>query len=76
MPANADGIAFMDTFFARRDRNSRSMHGHELSPYPSVERQGADNFLLAYGIGFAQFGYWHSPLDVAQLPAGRSNGIH
>jgi hypothetical protein len=77
MPADAGGITFMDTFFARRDQNSESLHFHELIHVLQWERLGADNFLLAYGLGLAQFGYRHSPLEAmaydlqAQFDAGQ-----
>jgi hypothetical protein len=77
MPSDSDGITFKDTFFARRDQNTESLHFHELIHVLQWDRLGADNFLLAYGIGLAQFGYRQSPFEAmaydlqAQFDAGQ-----
>ena len=57
------GITFMDTFFLQQGQTSESLHFHELVHVVQWSRLGADNFLLAYGAGLAQFGYESSPLE-------------
>jgi hypothetical protein len=58
-----DGITFKDTFFVREDRQSESLHFHELVHVVQWARLGPDKFLLAYAVGLAQLGYEKSPLE-------------
>jgi hypothetical protein len=62
-PEEPGAITFKDTFFVRRDAHSESLHFHELVHVVQWDRLGVDNFLLAYGVGLAQFGYRNSPLE-------------
>lgn len=57
------GITFKDTIFLQRGHASESLHFHELVHVVQWGRLGVDRFLLAYGIGLAQFGYEQSPLE-------------
>ncbi len=57
------GITFKDTFFVNQNILTQSLHFHELIHVVQWERLGADNFLLAYGVGLIQFGYEQSPLE-------------
>jgi hypothetical protein len=57
------GITYKDTFFVRHPYQTESLHFHELVHVVQWEELGADNFLLAYGAGFIQFGYHDSPLE-------------
>lgn len=57
------GITFLDTFFVQHGQGSESLHFHEMVHVVQWERLGANNFLLAYGLGLAQFGYERSPLE-------------
>jgi len=57
------GITYKDTFCLQEGQNSESIHFHELVHVVQWARLGADNFLLAYGVGLVQFGYTHSPLE-------------
>ena len=58
-----DGIKFKDTFFLQQGRESEAMHFHELVHVVQWSRLGVDNFLLAYGLGLASFGFAQSPLE-------------
>jgi hypothetical protein len=58
-----DGITFLDTFFLQQGRASESLYFHEMVHIVQSARLGADNFLLSYGVGLAQFGYEESPLE-------------
>jgi hypothetical protein len=57
------GITFLDTFFLQRGQSSESLHFHEMVHIVQWARLGPDNFLLAYGVGLAKFGYKQSPLE-------------
>ncbi|MBW1897754.1 MAG: hypothetical protein JRI61_01695 [Deltaproteobacteria bacterium] len=57
------GITFKDTFFVNQNLLTESLHFHELIHVVQWKRLGADNFLLAYGVGIIQFGYEQSPLE-------------
>jgi hypothetical protein len=57
------GITFLDTFFLQRGQSSVSLHFHEMVHIVQWARLGPDNFLLAYGVGLAMFGYEKSPLE-------------
>jgi hypothetical protein len=58
-----DGITFDNTYFLRRGLERESLHFHELVHVIQWQHLGIDRFLLAYGIGLAQFGYQSSPLE-------------
>ena len=58
-----DGITFKDTFFLQQGRESEAIHFHELVHVVQWSQLGVDNFLLAYGLGLAAFGYAQSPLE-------------
>lgn len=58
-----DGITFMNTMFVVKGRELPSLIFHELVHVVQWDRLGADQFLLAYGLGLAQFGYEQSPLE-------------
>lgn len=57
------GVTFQDTIFLQVSQASESLHFHELVHVVQWNQLGADNFLLAYGIGLVQFGYRESPLE-------------
>lgn len=58
------GVTFQDTVFIQvSSQTSESLHFHELVHVVQWNRLGADNFLMAYGIGLMQFGYEASPLE-------------
>jgi len=67
-----DGITFKDTIFLQQGRASESLHFHELVHIVQWARLGVDRFLLAYGIGLAQFGYEQSPLEQMAYSLQRS----
>jgi hypothetical protein len=58
-----DGITFDNIYFLRRGLTRESLHFHELIHVVQWQHLGLDNFLLAYGVGLAQFGYHDSPLE-------------
>jgi hypothetical protein len=58
------GITFKNTYFVRNAEVAcESLHFHELVHIVQWARLGVERFLLAYGIGLAQFGYEQSPLE-------------
>jgi hypothetical protein len=57
------GITYKDTFFVGHRHQIESLHFHELVHVVQWERLGVNDFLLAYGAGLMQFGYWDSPLE-------------
>jgi hypothetical protein len=58
-----DGITFDNTYFLRQGLERESLHFHELVHVIQWQRLGVERFLLAYGIGLAQFGYENGPLE-------------
>ncbi len=61
---NFGGITFKNTFFvSSAEATSESLHFHEMVHVVQWARLGVERFLLAYGIGLAQFGYEGSPLE-------------
>jgi len=57
------GITYKDTFFVSHLHQTESLYFHELVHVVQWERLGVNDFLLAYGAGLMQFGYWNSPLE-------------
>ena len=57
------GITFKNTFFVNQFHQTESLYFHELVHVVQWERLGANNFLLAYGVGLMNFGYQNSPLE-------------
>ena len=57
------GITFLDTYYLQRGQCSESLHFHEMVHIVQWARLGPDNFLMAYGVGSAMFGYRESPLE-------------
>lgn len=57
------GMTFKDTLFLRQGHIDESLYFHELVHVVQWQRLGADNFLLAYGLGLFIFGYETSPLE-------------
>jgi len=57
------GITYKDTFFINHLHQTESLHFHELVHVVQWDRLGADDFLLAYGVGLLQFGYQNCPLE-------------
>ena len=58
------GITYVDTCFIHHlHRTEESLHFHELVHVVQWNRLGADNFLLAYGVGIVQSGYEQSRLE-------------
>jgi hypothetical protein len=52
-----------NTYFVRSaEAASDSLHFHEMVHVVQWAKLGVERFLLAYGIGLAQFGYEQSPL--------------
>jgi hypothetical protein len=52
------GITFKNTYFLRNaEATSESLHFHEMVHVVQWSRLGVERFLLAYGIGLAQFDY-------------------
>jgi hypothetical protein len=61
---NFGGITFKNTYFVRNaEATVESLHFHEMVHVVQWARLGVERFLLAYGIGLAQFGYERSPLE-------------
>ncbi len=58
-----EGITFKDTFFLQEGHASEVLCFHELIHVVQWSKLGADNFLLAYGLGLLAFGYEKSPLE-------------
>jgi hypothetical protein len=56
-------ITYNDTFFVKREHLTESVSFHETVHVVQWDTLGIDDFLLAYGIGFIQFGYRNSPLE-------------
>ncbi len=63
MQTQMAGITYEDTFFINHFQRTESLHFHELVHVVQWERLGVDNFLLAYGAGLMEFGYFNSPLE-------------
>ena len=59
--ASYGGITYKDTFFVTS--MGESLHFHEMIHVIQWDELGPEKFLLAYGVGLVQFGYWHSPLE-------------
>ena len=66
------GITFKDTFFLQQDQTSESLYFHELVHIVQWATLGIDKFLLAYGVGFIEFGYEQSPLEQMAFTLQRS----
>jgi len=61
-----EGITYKNTFFINHLHQTESLCFHELVHVIQWERLGVNNFLLAYGVGLMQFGYFdyqNSPLE-------------
>jgi hypothetical protein len=59
------GITFIDTYFLSAKYSSlEALHFHELVHIVQWQHLGVDRFLLIYGMGLLQFGYFNSPLEV------------
>ena len=74
-----EGITYKNTFFINHLHQTESLCFHELVHVIQWERLGVDNFLLAYGAGLMQFGYFdyrNSPLEqmAYSLQAGFDSG--
>ena len=58
-------ITLLNTYFIRPEFfNEEQVHFHELIHIVQWEYLKMDKFLLNYGIGLLQHGYWQSPLEV------------
>ena len=58
-------ITLLDTYFIRPEFfNEEQVHFHELIHIIQWKYLEVDKFLLSYGIGLLQHGYWQSPLEV------------
>lgn len=60
---SGDGITYLDTIFVREGQMSESLCFHELVHVVQWATLRMDDFILAYGVGLAQFGYKDSPLE-------------
>ena len=59
------GITYKDTYFVSKGtERDESLHFHELIHVIQWNELGADEFLIAYGLGLLKFGYRDSPLEV------------
>lgn len=59
-----NGITYLDTFFVREDMaDDEKLHFHELIHVIQWRLLGAEQFLMAYADGLANYGYRHSPLE-------------
>jgi hypothetical protein len=67
---NADGITYLDTFFARQEaQRHESLHFHELVHVIQWKLLGAKAFVAAYADGLERFGYRNNPLEVMAYDA-------
>jgi hypothetical protein len=57
------GVTFRNMIFVDAAHDSEGVHFHELVHVVQWNALGASDFLLAYGVGLAQFGYENSPLE-------------
>ena len=58
------GITYKDTFFVNyKHKTDGSLYFHEMVHIVQWNRLGEENFLLAYGIGIMQYGYYDCPLE-------------
>jgi hypothetical protein len=59
------GITYKDTYFISKGaERDESLHFHELIHVIQWNELGADEFLIAYGLGLLKFGYRDSPLEI------------
>jgi hypothetical protein len=66
----ADGITYLDTFFARQEvQRDEPLHFHELVHVVQWKLLGAKPFVAAYADGLERFGYRNSPLEVMAYDA-------
>lgn len=66
------GITYRETILVRQDSASENLHFHELVHVVQWRTLGAENFLLAYGLGLFQYGYEASPLEAMAYSLQRS----
>lgn len=63
--AGYHAITLLNMYFIRPEFfEDKQVHFHELVHIVQWQYLGVDNFLLGYGMGLIQYGYWQSPLEV------------